>query len=164
MAMRKALAVPAAVLAIGLPFAAKWEGVVYVAHWDKFGRVYDICYGSTRMDGRPVRPGDTATHAQCAEMLELAYAEHYRDLVTAFPTVAQAPASVQAMAADLVYNNGIANVRAGKSTSHYLRTAQWERFCKILPQWKKSLGQVVQGLINRRNNSRDICLSGLKGA
>lgn len=152
----------AAVLAIGLPFAAGWEGVVYSAHWDKFGKVYDICYGNTRIEGRPVRPGDTATKQQCEDMLRAVYTQFYFDTVEAFPKLAEAPASVQAMATDLAYNNGVAAIVAAPTTGGALRRGDWQSFCNMLPAWSKSGGQWVRGLFNRRVASKEVCLSGLQ--
>lgn len=159
---RLALAGIGAVLAIGIPFAMKWEGVVYEAHWDRFGKVYDICYGNTRIDGRPVRPGDTATAQQCADMIEAVYTQFYYDTMRAFPRLKEAPASVQAMATDLAYNNGVQKIVAAPTTSGALRRGDWLAFCNMLPAWSKSDGEWVRGLFNRRVSSKEVCLSGLK--
>lgn len=163
--MRKAAlaAVPAAVLAIGLPFAAKWEGRVNEAHFDRYAQIYDICYGNTRIDGRPVRPGDRRTDAECLDLLRVDWSAAYRDITAEYPALKTAPASVQAMATDLAYNVGAPAIVAATTTSAYLRTGQWRAFCEILPAWKNAGGKPVQGLINRRADAVPLCLSGLKG-
>lgn len=36
-----------------------WEGLVLKAHWDPFAKIYDICYGKTRINRKPVTVGMT---------------------------------------------------------------------------------------------------------
>lgn len=165
MAMRKAAvggAGLAAVLAIGLPFAATWEGVVYSAHWDRYAKIYDICHGNTMIDGRPVQRGDTATPAQCDAMFRAAYTAKDAEMLRAFPKLAEAPASVRAMADDLAFNAGTGAISKAKATGGALRDGRWRDFCVSLPKWNKAGGQWVRGLFNRRVEAKEICLSGLK--
>ncbi|MEC8197346.1 MAG: hypothetical protein VX228_13790, partial [Pseudomonadota bacterium] len=37
----------AAVIALGLPMTAKWEGLENHAYWDSHGQVWTVCYGET---------------------------------------------------------------------------------------------------------------------
>ncbi|MFD2175681.1 lysozyme [Rhodobacter lacus] len=153
------ISVPALVLAIGIPFAEKWEGKVNTAHWDRYAEIWDICYGNTRVDGRPVQKGDTATDAECRELLITEWTKAYVEMVTTYPLLATAPPGVQAMATDLDYNAGLGNIKAAPGTNRALATGNWRAFCEILPQWRKSNGQFVPGLLNRRNDAVPKCLA-----
>ncbi|MEO1950876.1 lysozyme [Thioclava sp.] len=157
---KAAAGIMAAVLAVGVPLTAKWEGLVNDAHWDRFGQVYDICHGDTQIDGRPVRPGDHKTDAECTAMLQSRWAEFYTGMLRIAPPMQQAPVEVQAAVTSWAYNVGLGN--AAKSTlAKKLRARDWRGACNELPKWTRSGGRFLQGLLNRRLDERKLCLSGL---
>ena len=45
------------------------EGLALSSHWDEFANIYDICYGETQINEKPVGPGVSRTPAQCQHML-----------------------------------------------------------------------------------------------
>lgn len=155
---KAAAGIMAAVLAVGVPLTAKWEGKENTAYWDRFGKVWTVCYGETK----GVKKGDVYSDAECTAMLQREWASYYSQMRKAFPNLIEAPVSVQAAAVDLAYNNGTSAVANSKNTGGALRAGQWERFCNMLPQWSKSGGSFVRGLFNRRKDSQALCLSGLK--
>lgn len=148
--------VMAAVVAIGVPLTAKWEGRENIAYWDRFGSVWTVCYGETR----DVRRGDSYSDAECIAMLEDRWVEFYGGMIACAPQMAQAPVEVQAAVTSWAYNVGTG--AACRSTlARHLRAGDWRAACEQLPRWNRSGGQVVRGLINRRSDERAICLSGL---
>jgi len=148
--------VVAAVIALSTPFIAKWEGLSLVAYKDIVG-VPTVCYGETR----GVIMSDRYTKQQCEDMLKLSVAEYYNKLKP-YMTNPDIPVGVQASLLELAYNVGIG--AAGKSTMMKLANqGKYEEACKELDKWVKAGGGKVQGLVNRRAESKTkLCLVGLK--
>jgi GH24 family phage-related lysozyme (muramidase) len=143
------------VMAIAVPFGAQWEGLETTPYWDKFGKVWTVCVGETGVKMRDY------TVEECMDLHDQRLGEGYKRMVAAFPKLVTAPVEVQAMAVDLEYNVGIGKILNATNTSAFLRNGLWREFCNILPQWRKSNGKFVQGLLNRRLASQEVCLSGL---
>jgi GH24 family phage-related lysozyme (muramidase) len=148
--------VVAAVIALSTPFIAKWEGLSLVAYKDIVG-VPTVCYGETR----GVIMSDRYTKQQCEDMLKASVAEYYNKLKP-YMTNPDIPIGVQASLLELAYNVGIG--AAGKSTMMKLANqGKYEQACKELDKWVKAGGGKVQGLVNRRAESKTkLCLVGLK--
>jgi len=150
-----ATGVTVAVLALATPFIAKWEGLETTAYKDIVG-VPTVCYGETR----GVKMGDTYTKEQCFQMLEKSVAEYYYG-IQLYLTNPNAPMGVQASLVELAYNVGIPTV--GKSTMMKLvNQGHYKAACNELRKWVKAGGQTVQGLVNRRSDSKvQLCMKGL---
>jgi len=146
----------AAVIATATPFIAKWEGLSLVAYRDIVG-VPTVCYGETR----GVLMTDSYTKQECQKMLEASVVEYYNKLKP-YMTNPNIPVGVQASLLELAYNVGIS--AAGKSTMMRLANAgKYEEACKELDKWVKAGGGRIQGLVNRRADSKvNLCLAGLK--
>lgn len=153
---RMAAATTAAVLAAATPFIAKWEGLSLVAYKDIVG-VPTVCYGETR----GVQMGDRYTKAECQQMLKDSVAEYY-DNLRPYMTNPDIPIGVQASLLELAYNVGVYS--AGTSTMMRLANqGKYKEACQQLDRWVKAGGGRVQGLVNRRADSKvNLCLSGLK--
>lgn len=150
------MASAAAVIALGLPMTAKWEGLENQAYWDAHGQVWTVCYGETA----GVQRGDTYSDAECLSMLQERWGEFYREMLACVPEMAKAPAEVQAAVTSWSYNVGIG--AACKSTlAKHLRRSEWREACNQLPRWRRAGGQVLRGLVNRRADEQALCLSGL---
>lgn len=147
--------VTAAVIAASTPFIAKWEGLSLVAYKDIVG-VPTVCYGETR----GVQMGDSYTKAECEEMLRKSVAEYYAKLQP-YMTNKDIPIGVQASLLELAYNVGIH--AAGTSTMMKLANqGKYKEACQQLDRWVKAGGGKVQGLVNRRADSKvNLCLKGL---
>lgn len=147
--------VTAAVIAASTPFIAKWEGLSLVAYRDIVG-VPTVCYGETR----GVQMGDKYTKAECEEMLRKSVAEYYSKLQP-YMTNKDIPIGVQASLLELAYNVGIH--AAGTSTMMKLANqGKYKEACQQLDRWVKAGGGRVQGLVNRRADSKvNLCLKGL---
>jgi lysozyme len=148
-------AVAAAVIAASTPFIAKWEGLSLVAYKDIVG-VPTVCYGETR----GVKMGDRYTKAECEEMLRKSVAEYYNKLQP-YMTNKNIPIGVQASLLELAYNVGIS--AAGNSTMMKLANqGKYKEACQQLDKWVKAGGGRIQGLVNRRADSKvNLCLKGL---
>lgn len=145
----------AAVIATTTPFIAKWEGLSLVAYKDIVG-IPTVCYGETR----GVEMGDRYTKAQCDEMLKKSVEEYYIKLQP-YMTNKNIPIGVQASLLELAYNVGVS--AAGNSTMMKLANqGKYKEACKELDKWVKAGGGRVQGLVNRRADSKvNLCLKGL---
>ena len=145
----------AAVIIATTPFIAKWEGLETSAYKDIVG-VPTVCYGETR----GVKMGDTYTKEQCLFMLQIAVGEYYRGLQP-YMTNKNIPVGVQASMLELAYNVGVGSV--GNSTMMKLANAgKYKEACQQLTRWIKAGGKTVQGLKNRRVESKvELCLKGL---
>ena len=148
--------VAAAVIATSTPFIAKWEGLSLVAYRDIVG-VPTVCYGETR----GVLMSDRYTKKQCEDMLKASVAEYYEKLQP-YMTNKDIPIGVQASLLELAYNVGIS--AAGKSTMMRLANqGKYKEACNELDKWVKAGGGRVQGLVNRRADSKvNLCLADLK--
>lgn len=155
--MKKKIAagVTAAVIATATHFIAKWEGLSLVAYKDIVG-VPTVCYGETS----GVQLGQTYTKQQCEEMLRNAVAEYYSKLEPCM-TNKEIPVGVQASLLELSYNVGIG--ATCKSTMMKLANkGDYRQACNELDKWVKAGGGKVQGLVNRRADSKvNLCLKGL---
>lgn len=157
MSIKKKMAagVAAAVIATSTPFIAKWEGLSLVAYKDIVG-VPTVCYGETR----GVQMGDKYTKAECEDMLRKSVAEYYSKLQP-YMTNKDIPIGVQASLLELAYNVGIQ--AAGTSTMMKLANqGKYKEACNELDKWVKAGGKRVQGLVNRRADSKvNLCLKGI---
>lgn len=150
------MASAAAVLALGLPITAKWEGLENQAYWDAHGQVWTVCVGETK----GVKKGDTYTDAECMGMFKERWAEFHREMLACVPEMANAPAEVQAAVTSWAYNVGTG--AACRSTlAKHLRRSEWRQACDQLPRWRRAGGQVLRGLESRRADEQALCLSGL---
>lgn len=146
----------AAVIALATPFIAKWEGLETKAYRDIVG-IPTVCYGETR----GVKMGDTYTKEQCVVMLQKSVAEYYNGLLP-YISNPDIPVGVQASLVELAYNVGINT--AGKSTMMKLANqGKYAAACNELRKWVKADGKTVQGLVNRRQDSKvQLCMKGIK--
>jgi len=146
----------AVVIALATPFIAKWEGLETKAYRDIVG-IPTVCYGETR----GVKMGDTYTEEQCYKMLEKSVGEYYNGLLP-YMTNPDIPVGVRASLTELAYNVGIKT--AGTSTMMKLANqGRYAAACNELRKWVKAGGSTVQGLVNRREDSKvQLCMKGIK--
>ncbi|SON54288.1 Lysozyme RrrD [Hartmannibacter diazotrophicus] len=153
-----------------------WEGLVLTAHWDRYGKVWDICYGATRINGKPVRPGMTLTVEQCqAELMVQLQNDYYEPIVACAPPLKEAPDSVQASMTSGAYNFGVGSQArkrgwCGWSMSRAIRNRDWRGACEAQTNINSAGGVRLDGLVNRREmgdkyrlGEAELCVSGLKG-
>jgi GH24 family phage-related lysozyme (muramidase) len=159
---------PAVVLATN-SLIRPWEGLVLSAHWDRYAKIYDICYGETRINGKPVAPGMRFTKAECDAILEKrVYADYYLPLTKKIAGFTSFPVSVQAAQISGAYNFGVDGM-SGSTAAKLATKGQYRAACEAQTAWNKAGGQVVNGLVKRREmgdaqrlGEAETCVSGLK--
>lgn len=158
---------PAVVLATN-SLIKPWEGLVLTAHWDKFSKRYDICYGDTLVNGKPVTAGMRFTKAECDAIFEQrVYTDYYLPLTKKIPGFTSFPVSVQAAQISGAYNFGVSGM-AGSRAATLAKQGQYRAACEAQTAWNKAGGQIVNGLVKRREmgdaqriGEAEICVSGL---
>lgn len=151
-----------------------WEGMVLKSHWDRFAKLYDICAGLTRINGKPVGPNMSFSRAQCEEMTrEQIFNDYYLPLVKEVPGFTNFPVGVQAAMLSGAYNFGVGSVKsrkgmAGSSATRFHMAGEYAKGCAAQTAFNKSGGILVDGLVKRREmgdaqrlGEAEICLSSL---
>ncbi|KWV42144.1 glycoside hydrolase [Rhizobium altiplani] len=158
---------PAVVLAVD-HLIKPWEGLVLKSHWDPYAKIYDICYGETQINGKPVTAGMSFSKAECDAMLSARVSrDYYEPLTKCIPDFAMKPVSLQASLTSGAYNFGTS--AACRSTAANLaRANQYRAACEAQTAFNKAGGKIVNGLVNRREmgdaqriGEAELCVSGL---
>ena len=140
----------AAALGIAVALIATWEGTRTHAYLDSV-HIATICTGHIH----DVHMGDTATEEQCAAYLA-------GDLGSAYRTVTGAvrypqPDTRIAALTSMTFNIG--NGAFLRSTVlRKLNAGDVHGSCNAILRWNMAGGRVVQGLTNRREAERRLCL------
>lgn len=143
----------AALLSLAVATVSQFEGRELRAYQDIVG-VWTICYGETR----GVASGDVATPAQCDSMLAKGIREYEAGLDKCLTV--PVPGKTKVALVSWTYNVGVA--AACKSTLvRIANTGNLRLACDQLLNWVRAGGRVVQGLVNRRQAERELCLEGL---
>ncbi|WP_292363021.1 lysozyme [Mesorhizobium sp.] len=151
-----------------------WEGLVLHSHWDPYARIWDICHGETRINGKPVTAGMSFTKAQCKAMLiKRVIHDYYLPLVDGIPGFVKAPLSVQASMISGAYNFGVGSRKPhrgqlGSRAADFVTAEKYRDACIAQTAWNKAGGDVVPGLDRRRKmgdaqriGEAELCVSGL---
>jgi GH24 family phage-related lysozyme (muramidase) len=141
-----------------------WEGLVLKSHWDPYAKIWDICYGETK----GIKAGMTKTKAECDDMLEKRiYSDYYVPLTKQISGFTSFPVSVQAAQISGAYNFGVYGM-VNSIAARLAVNGQYRQACEAQTAWNKSGGQIVNGLIKRREmgdaqrlGEAELCVSGL---
>lgn len=147
-----------AALAAAIALIGTWEGVRTVAYRDIVG-VPTVCFGETR----GVKMGDRYTMEECRAMLGDGIVEFERGIRKCLKAPDAVPETVYVSFLSVAYNIG-QGAFCGSSMARKANAGDYRGACDALLAWNKAGGRVVQGLVNRRQDERRICLSGLKAA
>lgn len=158
---------PAVILATDT-LITPWEGLVLKSHWDNYAKIWDICYGNTRINGKPVTAGMSFSKAECQEIArQQIFHDYYMPLVQRIKGFEKMPVGVQASMISGAYNfgvNGMVNSTAAKRHMD----GRYREGCEAQTAWNKAGGQVVRGLVLRREmgdkqrqGEAEVCVSGL---
>lgn len=166
---------PAAVVLATDNLILPWEGMVLKSHWDRFAKIWDICAGITRINGKPVQPGMSFTKTECVAMTRRQiFDNYYVPLVKEVPAFTSFPLTVQASMISGAYNFGVGSIKskkgmAGSSAMRLALAGKFREACEAQTAWNKAGGQVVPGLVKRREmgdvqrmGEAELCVSGLK--
>lgn len=145
-----------------------WEGVVLKSHWDPYARIYDICYGKTTVNGKPVQAGMSFTKAECDSFLrEDVYEDYYLPLTKRIAGFTTYPVSVQAAMLSGAYNFGV-GAMVNSTTARLAAQGRFREACEAQTAFNRAGGQVVEGLVRRREmgdihriGEAELCVSGL---
>lgn len=138
-------------LSICIACTAPAEGLRRVAYWDPYGKVATACFGETNN----IKMGDKFTTDQCKAMLADRLDE-YGAGVDRCTTVPLPPRRKAAMT-DFAYNVGVR--RYCESIAPLLNSGQTQAGCDKLLLFTKAGGVTLPGLVKRRQNERELCLS-----
>jgi GH24 family phage-related lysozyme (muramidase) len=145
-----------------------WEGLVLHSHWDRYAKIYDICYGETRINGKPVKPGMSFTKAECrAKLIERVTKDYYKPLTECIDGFEDKPISIQASMISGSYNYG-PKAQCNSSAARLARKNVYRQACEAQTAFNKAGGHTVPGLVLRREmgdaqriGEAELCVSGL---
>jgi len=136
--------------AAALKIIREFEGCRLDAYLCPAG-VPTIGYGTTQMDGRPVRIGDRITRERAEDLLAAHVDDCYLMLVELLPMIRQWPGNRVAALVSWAYNVGIG---AARDSTLRLRLLAGEDPVKVaseeLPRWNKDGTMPLPGLTRRR--------------
>ena len=140
-------------LAIAVSAVCAYEGLSLTEYPDIAG-IPTICYGETK----GVHKGDTATKDQCDAKLAarlVEFNEGVNSCVTANLTDTQRAAMVS-----LSYNIGV-SAFCKSTVVRRINASDVVGACNAILMWDRVKGVRVQGLTNRREKEREMCLKGV---
>ncbi len=139
-------------MAIATPFIAGWEGKRNDPYRDIVG-VQTVCYGETRVAMR--RYSDS----ECSALLIKAVGDFMQPVIDCTPGLINRPEQLAA-ATSLAYNIG-AGAYCRSTIAKRFNAGDLRGACDGFRAWVNAGGKRVQGLVNRREAERKLCLTGL---
>jgi lysozyme len=146
----KKLGTTAAVAALAL--VAAWEGKRNDPYFD-IVHVQTVCYGETNVAMRHY------SDAECQDMLAKSLGSYGDAVLKRNPGLRARPYQLAA-AVSLSYNIGPA-AYAKSTVAKRFDARDWRGGCDAFLAWRFAGGKPVQGLLNRRNAERSLCMKGL---
>lgn len=148
-----ALGLSSALATTGM-FVAQHEGVVLGAYIDPVG-IITSCYGHT---GKELKLNQKFTESQCLDQLAEDLSKHDKEMIKYI----KVPVSDQEHAAYLSfsYNVGVGNFKSS-TLLKLLNKEKRVEACNQLTNWVFAKGKKLKGLVNRREEEKNLCLSGL---
>jgi GH24 family phage-related lysozyme (muramidase) len=131
----------------------KWEGCRLEAYPDpgSGGDPWTIGWGTTRVNGAPVRQNDKISQALADELLRVEIQHVATKLYKLIPAVKQYGANQQAALISWAYNVGLGAVSESTLRKRLLAEESAQVVVpQELPKWNKAGGREMQGLTNRR--------------
>lgn len=149
-ALAAKVGIPVAVVLLAL--IPVFEGTVLKTYRDPVG-ILTACVGHT---GAELRPGQTFTRDQCADMLARDLLKHADDL-----DCVTVPLGTNTKVAliSFTFNVGKKNF-CGSTLVRRLNAGEWPYACAELSKWVYAKGQLLPGLVSRRKLERDYCEAG----
>ena len=132
----------------GLALIQRFEGCKLTAYPDpgSGGEPWTIGWGTTRIDGRAVRPGETITQAR-ADALFKEQVAVYADQVSA--AIGDAPTSQEQFDALVSFHYNTGAISTATLTKRH-KAGDYAGAIAEFPKWNKSKGRVMSGLTRRR--------------
>lgn len=148
-----ALGLSSALAATGM-FVAQHEGLVLGSYVDPVG-ILTSCYGHT---GKELKLNQKFTESQCLDQLAEDLSKHDKEMMR----YVKVPLSDEEHSAYLSfsYNVGVGNFKSSTLLKLLNREKRVEA-CNQLTNWVFAKGKKLRGLVNRREEEKNLCLSGL---
>jgi lysozyme len=140
-------------------FIKPWEGLWTTAQVDTIGTGHPTtyCYGMTSEAGR-VQVGQKFTPKQCSDLLAATLPKYWDDIAPCIHV--ELPDKAKAALISAAYNAGPAAVCRSPMLAK-MNAGDLKGGCEAFSGWYvRASGQVVKGLINRRNGEKKLCLDG----
>lgn len=135
-------------------FIAKHEGLVLGTYPDPVG-IITSCYGHTAPE---LKLGQKFSEDECLEQLAKDLSKHNKEM-TKYIKVPLTPEE-HAAYLSFTYNVGVGNFKSS-TLLKLLNKDQRVEACGQLTRWVFAKGKRLRGLVNRREEERKLCLSGL---
>lgn len=141
--------VGAAVAAALLSLVPKFEGTIYTTYKDPIG-VLTYCTGATENAAW----GKTYTPAECQAQLERDLARHAEGVMACIHVPLSSGQKIAFV--DLGYNIGT-TAFCGSTLVRKANAGDMPGACAELSKWVRAGGQVLPGLVKRRQAERELC-------
>lgn len=139
----------------GLALIKQYEGVKLTAYQDSVG-VWTIGYGTTRIGGNPVQPGQTITQQQADELLMQHIA---KEVEPAVQGKVKAPITQSMFDALCSFTYNLGGGTLGRSSlCSELNSTKYEECANLFPDYNKAGGKVLAGLTKRRMAEQQLFL------
>jgi len=149
-----------------LTIIKQFEGCRLVAYPDPGtgGDPWTIGWGATRLDGRPVRQGDTISQQHADDLLSDEIVRVSKQLFAAIPASAKWSANQVAALLSWTYNVGGTALHESTLRARLLDNEPPKQVVQEeLPKWNKGGSGVMQGLVRRRAAEVSLFVSGGAG-
>lgn len=130
----------------------KYEGFRPQSYQDSVG-VWTIGYGTTRINGEPVKAGMTITEDQAIQYVQL----EVNKLWSQIEQVVKVPINDNQMNAlvDFAYNLGF-NALKTSTLMRYINQSKFEQAASEFGKWVYAGGKVLPGLVKRREAEKQL--------
>ena len=140
----------------GVDLILKYEGFQDKAYLCPAGK-WTIGYGTTVIDGKAVKKGDTITKEKARKIAELQIEQHASTIFN-YVTVPLTQNQYDALAS-FQYNCGKYILSKDKTLVNHLNNREWEKACEQLKKYNKGGGKVLAGLTKRRQEEVSLFLA-----
>jgi lysozyme len=152
---------PASWIVIAVTCVSLFEGFASKPYVDRVGTGQPItwCYGETKSDHPVPAMGTTFTKAECQAILATDLPKYDAQIQKCLTpaTYAGLPPYRHAALVSFTYNVG-GGAFCKSSIVKYLNAGNPTAACNAMLQYNRGGGKVLQGLVNRRNTERTMCL------
>lgn len=130
---------------------AQWEGIRTDPYKDHLAHgILTVCYGDTEVEMRRY------TKEECKDLLANRLTDYAAPVLARNPMLKGHDPQIIA-ATSLAYNIGVGAYQRSTVAKHF-SAGRWKSACNSFKAWNRAGGKVRQGLVNRRNAERKICL------
>lgn len=149
-----AMGLSSAIATTGM-FVAQHEGLVLGTYIDPVG-ILTSCYGHT---GAELKLYQKFTESQCLDQLHKDLSSHDKEMMRYVKVILSD--EEHAAYLSFSYNVGVGNFKSS-TLLKLLNKQNRVEACNQLTNWVFAKGKKLRGLVNRREEEKTLCLSGLK--